>query len=67
MVNFDNFQYRPIKYREVRDFKRIARFVRKIGRDKIMERIKAMENNEHVPNDILTSILEGFSNKYTAN
>lgn len=35
--------------------------LRQIGREKILERIAAMENNEHVPDDILTSILTSFS------
>ena len=40
----------------------MAKYLRKVGRDKIMERIAAIENNEYVPTDILSQILEGFSN-----
>lgn len=39
----------------------MSRFLRKLGKDKILERINAFQNNEYTPNDILSSILSGYS------
>ena len=37
------------------------KFLRSVGREKILERIKAIQNNEHVPDDILSNILKSYS------
>lgn len=50
-----------MKRGEVNDFKKMAKFLRRIGKEKILERIKAFQNNEHMPNDILSTILSGYS------
>jgi hypothetical protein len=36
--------------------------MREIGRKKIIERVNAFKNNEHLPDDILTAILQNYSN-----
>ena len=52
----------PWKQKEVKEFCNIIQHLREIGRNKIMERINAFKNNEHLPNDILTAILKSNSN-----
>ena len=42
----------------------MIRYLRKIGKDKIMERITAFKNNEHIPDDILSAILKSNSKSY---
>lgn len=39
------------------------RYIRQIGKEKILERISAFKNNEHMADDILSSILASYSNK----
>lgn len=39
----------------------MTRHLRELGRNKIMERINAIKNNEEVRDDILSSILKGLS------
>ena len=58
-MNF--FQYNPKEYSNIKELKSIARLIRKIGREKILERIKAFKNNEYVPDDILSNILKTYS------
>jgi hypothetical protein len=41
--------------------KKMIRHIRKVGREKIVERINAFKNNEHMPNDILSAILTSYS------
>lgn len=43
----------------------MIRYLRKLGRDRIQERINAFKNNEHMPDDILSSILNSFSKLFT--
>lgn len=38
----------------------MVRYVRSVGRAKIMERISAFKNNEHMPDDILSTILTSY-------
>lgn len=45
----------------IKEIKQIIRNLRQIGREKILERIKAFQNNEHVPDDILSNILKSCS------
>jgi hypothetical protein len=40
----------------------MIRYIRKLGKDKIVERINAYKNNEYMPDDILSSILASYSN-----
>ena len=54
-------QYTPSKRGYINELKSIARLIRKIGREKILERIKAFKNNEYVPDDILSNILKTYS------
>ena len=37
-------------------------YLREIGQKKILERIDAFKNNEHLPDDILSAILKSNSN-----
>lgn len=50
-----------MKFKQIRELKRLVRYIRKVGRDKVVERITAFKNNEHMPDDILSSILTSFS------
>lgn len=55
---FDPFiQYKPHKWLDLYRFKKAVMYLRKVGREQLMNRIKAMKNNEYLPNDILTTIL----------
>ena len=36
--------------------------IREMGRNKILERVNAYKNNEHMPEDILSTILSNYSN-----
>jgi hypothetical protein len=47
----------------IKEIKQIIRNLRQIGREKILERIKAFQNNEHMPNDIISNILKSCSKK----
>ena len=46
---------------EILRFKTLVRNIRRIGKEKIIERINAFKNNEHMPDDILSSILNSYS------
>ena len=48
----------------IRDMKQMIRFLRTAGRAKLMERINAMQNDEDLPDDILTNILKAFSKNF---
>ena len=48
----------------MKDFRNMVHYIRDTGRNKIMERINAYKNNEHMPDDILSSILSSSSNEY---
>lgn len=52
----------PTKQKEVKEFHNIVQNLREIGRNKILERINAFKNNEHLPDDILSAILKSNSN-----
>ena len=52
----------PSKQKEVKEFREIIKYLRDMGRNKILERVNAFKNNEHMPDDILSSILSDMSN-----
>ena len=54
-------KYKPWKFNEIREFKKTIRNIRQIGRNRILERLNAFKNNEHIPDDILSSILANYS------
>jgi cholesterol 24(S)-hydroxylase len=54
------FKLKPSNFNEIKTTKKMIRHVRKIGRDKITERINAFKNNEYMPNDILSAILNTY-------
>lgn len=41
----------------------MIRYLRKVGREKLYERLEAIKNDERLPNDILTAILSNMSIK----
>ena len=47
--------------KEVKEFGHMVGHIRELGRNKIMERINAYKNKEHMPDDILSSILSDYS------
>ncbi len=55
------WKYKWTKRKEVSGFKHFLSKVRKIGKDKILERLNDLKNKDHVPNDILSSILNNWS------
>lgn len=55
-------QYQPSKQGEVKETKNMIEHIREMGRNKILERVNALKNNEHMPEDILSSILSNYSN-----
>ena len=57
-----NLKYFPSNQKEVTEYRDMLSYLRNIGQKKIMERIEAFKNNEHIPNDILSAILKGNSN-----
>lgn len=56
------FKYKPWKSEEVNELRKMIRHLRKVGKAKILERISAFQSNEHMPVDILSSILASYSN-----
>lgn len=57
-----DFKYMPSKQKEIKEFSEIIKYLRDMGRNKIIERVNAFKNNEHMPDDILSSILSDMSN-----
>ena len=55
-------KYLPSSKQDVNDFRQMLSYLRELGQKKIVERIDAYKNNEHIPNDILSAILKGNSN-----
>ena len=60
-MNDESLKYKPSKRGEIQEFKNMIRYLRKMGKEKIMERITAFKNNEHIPDDILSAILTSNS------
>lgn len=58
----DFLKIRPSKYSKVQEFRKVLAYIRTLGKEKILERISELTNNELTPNDILSSILEALSN-----
>ena len=48
--------------KEKKDIRHMIEYMRDLGRKKIIERVNAFKNNEHLPDDILTAILNSYSN-----
>lgn len=58
-----NTQVNPSNWKEIREFKKILADLRNMGKERIMERIDAMNRGEAIEqNDILSSILKSASN-----
>ena len=49
-------------HKEKKDTRFMIEYIRDLGRKKIIERVNAYKNNEHLPDDILTAILKNYSN-----
>lgn len=54
-------QFRPLKHSEVNEFRKMTRYLREMGKEKIVERIDTYSNEDNISNDILSSILASFS------
>lgn len=54
-------KYKPSSRKDIKDVKTFIQYIRETGKDKILERLKALKNQEHVPSDILSSILHSWS------
>ncbi len=46
---------------EIKEFRILVENIRNVGREKILDRLEAMKNEEHVPTDILSTILKNWS------
>nr|AHL88992.1 cytochrome p450 3049A1 [Brachionus koreanus] len=53
-------QIKPNKLKMIKEFKNSLKELREFSRDHINQRIKDLENKEHVPNDILTIIIKNY-------
>nr|ARQ84122.1 cytochrome P450 [Brachionus plicatilis] len=53
-------QLKPNKFKMVNEFKKSLRELREFSREHINQRIRDLENKEHVPNDILTIIIKNY-------
>ncbi len=49
------------KRNDVKKMKERIRYIRNIGKEKILERLNDIKNQNHVPTDILTTILNNWS------
>jgi hypothetical protein len=52
------FKVNIAKFGKIRRIKEKINFLRETGRQKLMERIQMMQNQEELPNDILTNVLK---------
>lgn len=55
------FVWNPFAQKKKDEFKNVFRNLRKFAREKILNRIGEIERGEHVPNDILTIIINSCS------
>ena len=59
--NFLNFQINPFKLKDKKRFKISNKILREAGREKILERIQMLQNQDsNLPNDVLTRILKSY-------
>ncbi|XP_044303601.1 cholesterol 24-hydroxylase isoform X2 [Varanus komodoensis] len=61
------FRYLPWNRKVVKEVQESVRLLRRIGKECIEQRHKAIRNGEEVPLDILTQILKGAGHETTAN
>lgn len=61
-IFFDPFMIlKPHKWPFIWEYRKVVRYLRRVGREQITARINAIKNNENLPNDILTTILNSHS------
>jgi hypothetical protein len=46
---------------DIKEFKQLIEYIRNVGKEKILERLNAIKNEEHIPTDILSTILKSWS------
>lgn len=46
----------------VNDFKKSAKLLRQHGREQVLKRIRALENSEYIPEDILSIVIATHCN-----
>ena len=51
----------PNRFKEIRQFKQELQYIRKIGRDRILEKIESFKESDTPSTDILSSILQSAS------
>lgn len=54
-------KFNPLEWGTIKGYKETMRKLRDFAKDKILRRIKDIENSEHVPDDILTTIINSCS------
>ncbi len=52
-----NLKYKPHKWHKIDKFHKAVMFLRGFGKENILSRLKALENDEYIPKDILSAIL----------
>ena len=57
-------QINPFMYWKKREYKKTIRNLREFARDKILNRLRDIENNEYAPDDILTAIVKSCGKIY---
>jgi len=61
---FDPFiKFKPHKWPLIWKYRKVVRYLRKVGREQIVARINAIKNGEYLPNDILTTILNSHKDE----
>jgi hypothetical protein len=56
-----NLKLKPGKRKEVKFMKECIRSIRKIGKNQILERLNDIKNQNYIPIDILSTILNNWS------
>jgi hypothetical protein len=53
----------PRNFSKIREYAKIVKWMREVGREKITERLNAIKNGDPLPDDILANVLKNFSKK----
>jgi hypothetical protein len=51
-------KFKPHRWSEMREMKKSIRKLRNLGREQILKRLKMIEENQELPNDMLTMFLK---------
>ncbi len=54
-------KFKPSSRKDIKDYRSFIDYLRNTGKEKILERLNALKNQDYVPSDILTTILHNWS------